>query len=111
MTLSWGPGCAVPCPFDRTRDASPLAVFAARAGASATSGGAGGATGRALCSGSIGWDVARGAVDRAERKVSAAKMCRREGRMPPEYHENQSANARAAIESREVLQSCVADTS
>ncbi len=54
VTLSCGPGCVVPSPFDNSFQANPLAVFCAWAGASATSGGAGGATGRALWSGSMG---------------------------------------------------------
>ena len=59
----------VPLAFDRTFQANPLAVLVAWGGASATSAGAAGAAGRALPSGSIGWDTAIGPTNSAARTV------------------------------------------
>jgi hypothetical protein len=53
--LSWVPGRGAGRSFDRSFQARPLAVLVAEAGASATSAGAGGATGCARGSSSIGW--------------------------------------------------------
>ena len=72
ITLSRGPGCVVPFAFDRTFQANPLAVLVAWGGASATSAGAAGATGRVLPSGSIGWDTAIGPTNRVARTVVTA---------------------------------------
>ena len=88
VTLSWGPGCAVPFAFDSTFQASPLAVLVASAGASATSGGA------------AGGDRARApqrldrlrrdhrAIDSAARKVVKARVAAGRKGIPAAYHEN-----------------------